>query len=98
MELENSSGGILEAKVIAYPKNKGLRSFKHKAIFEEENEIDLIEDEKIIIEENYNSVKYNFKMEKPESLDNLYSDNEGYVEIETNIKQQRFNREVIQTT
>lgn len=94
LNLESSPGLILNKQIVSYPKRESLLNFENKAIFEDQDEI-LIGSEKIIIEKKYNSVAYKFKMSKPESLDNLYLDNESYKDVDVNVKQQRFNRDVI---
>lgn len=93
LKLDNASGSILSSKVITYPKNKTLIDFKTKAIFEEEKEV-LIGEDKVFLEEDYDSVRYSLSLDKPESLINLYSDNEVYKELDLSFKQQRFNKDV----
>jgi hypothetical protein len=96
-ELDKIRGSLLSNKIISYPKNKPLCNFEAKAIFDEETEV-ILNDEKLIIEEDFKSVRYTFKMKKPESLSNLYVDNESYKEVNLNVKQQRFNRDVVPNT
>ena len=93
LEVKNTSGSILSSKIISYPKNKDLIDFKTKAIFEEEKEV-LIGEDKVFVEEDYSSVRYSLRMSKPNSLVNLYSDNELVEELDLDFKQQRFNKDV----
>jgi len=96
-ELEKSDGSILNAKIKCYPKNKNLLNYNHVVSFENEAEI-ILEDEKLIIDANYDSVKYKFHLSKPENLNSIYSDNEEDLEINLKVKQNLFNRDVIPNT
>lgn len=95
MALENVGGSILSQEIISYPKKENLIYFSGKFILDDEEEIELNKDEKVLLEDSFSKIKYSFQLKKPEEIEDFYSENIKYDMFIPKIKQQIFNRNVI---